>query len=394
MLLQNIYTLNIEETWLRAAYVNIVASLLKYARDPSSNIDPFTARFMGIDAVENSMEEYRAFLEVTSYFWASKGGRGALMEKIVEAAAGTTSGRGKYLSAIPNWIASVKHIQDVKQWKTTGSAPELTFDLLNVIGDRLVILEIKNRVDSGGTAAREEALAKKFIKLAETIQNGTPVYIVDGVDMDIAQTFLGLGIKRLEMHEGFLFNAKGKEATIEDDMLKGQRKRLLQEYFKKHNDRFSVRLIYDSSKQKLSFEKDGLFVTLDLQYGSDVIRKFTHEQLNLGEVGSKVFRKKWDDIWLSLKMAISQTLLLRHGKSIISELDHSLTKKADPTFRRHFENFMTNPEDIKSLSECVRVIKQRIESLSATTDGDIADCIYAYAGAHYPFKRFKSYTNV
>lgn len=38
----------------------------------------------------------------------------------------------------------------------------LKFDLLNVIDDRLVFLEIKNRVDSGGTAAREEALAKNI----------------------------------------------------------------------------------------------------------------------------------------------------------------------------------------------------------------------------------------
>jgi hypothetical protein len=136
-------------------------------------------------------------------------------------------------------------------------------------------------------------------------------------------------------------------------------------------------------------------VTIDLLYGSDVTRNFTHEQLNLGKVVSKVFRNKWDDIWLSLKMAISQrTLLLRNGNSIISEIDRSLTKKADPTFRAHYEKFLTNPEDIKSLSECVRVIKQKVGSISATTDGDIADCVYAYAGAQYPFKRFKSDMNV
>lgn len=230
------------------------------------------------------------------------------------------------------------------------------------------------------------------------IQNGIPVYIVDGVDMDIAQTFLGLGIKRLEMHEGFLYNAKGDEATIEDDRSKGfygQSKRLLEEYFKKHNNRFSVRLTYDASSQKLSFEKDGLFVIIDLLYGSDVTRNFTHEQLDLGKVLRKVFRKRWDDIWLSVKMAISQrTLLLRNGNSIITEIDRSLTKKADPSFRAHYEKFLANPEDVKSLSECVRAIKQKIGSLSAAADGDIADCVYAYAGAHYPYKRFKSNVKV
>jgi hypothetical protein len=33
-------------------------------------------------------------MEVTSYFWGSKGGRGALMEKIIAAAAGATAANG------------------------------------------------------------------------------------------------------------------------------------------------------------------------------------------------------------------------------------------------------------------------------------------------------------
>jgi hypothetical protein len=110
LLLQNPSTLNREETWLREAYANIVSNLLEYATDPSSNIDPFAAKFMGIEAVENNREEYRAFMEVTSYFWGSKGGRGALIEKIMAAAAGTTAANGILLSKIPTWIASIKGI--------------------------------------------------------------------------------------------------------------------------------------------------------------------------------------------------------------------------------------------------------------------------------------------
>jgi hypothetical protein len=37
------------------------------------------------------------------------------------------------------------------------------FDLINIIDDRLVLLELKNRVYSGGTATREEALSNKFL---------------------------------------------------------------------------------------------------------------------------------------------------------------------------------------------------------------------------------------
>jgi hypothetical protein len=74
LLLQNPSTLNREESWLREAYANIVSNLLEYATDPSSNIDPFASKFIGLEAVENNKEEYRAFMEVTSYFWSSKGG--------------------------------------------------------------------------------------------------------------------------------------------------------------------------------------------------------------------------------------------------------------------------------------------------------------------------------
>jgi hypothetical protein len=166
---------------------------------------------------------------------------------------------------------------------------------------------------------------------------------------------------------------------------------MLEEYFKKHNNRFSVKLTYDAITQKLSFEKDGLFVIINLLYGSDVTKNFTHEQLDLGKVLNKVFRKKWDDIWLSVKMAISQrTLLLRNGNSIINEIHRSLTGKTDSTFRAQYERFLATPEDVRSLSECVGIIRQKIGSLSAIDDGDIADCVYAYAGAHYPYKRVKS----
>lgn len=405
LLLQNPTTLSREESWLREAYSNIVSNLMTFATNPSSTFDPFSAKFMGLEATENN--KYRAFMEVTSYFWGSKGGRGALLEKVIAAAGGTSAANGIHLSKIPEWVASVKDIKDIKDWKVTGSDPKLKFDLLNVIDDRLVFLEIKNRVDSGGTAAREEALAKKFLKLAEMIQNGVPVYVGDGIDMDIAQAFLGLGIKKLEMHAGFLFNVNGNEATMHDDRSKGfytQSKRLLEEYFRRHNNRFSVKLVYDTDNQRLSFEKDGLAVVVDLLYGSDVTRNFTHEKSDLGSVLNKVFRRKWDDIWLSVNLAISQrSLLLSEGNNIINEIGKALTDKANPEFITNYDKFVATPEDVQSLKECVKIIKQKVNqskkpnqssSKADIKDEDIVDCIYAYAAAHSPYKKVKSSVQV
>jgi hypothetical protein len=39
---------------------------------------------MGVDSIEyDNKYQYQALLETTSYFWASKGGRGSLLEKII-----------------------------------------------------------------------------------------------------------------------------------------------------------------------------------------------------------------------------------------------------------------------------------------------------------------------
>jgi hypothetical protein len=407
LLLQDPSSLSREELWLREAYATIVSNLMRFATDPSSTFDPFSSKFMGLEAVESNKHEFRAFMEVTSYFWGSKGGRGALLEKVVAAAGGITAANGLHLSKIPDWIASVKKMKEVSEWKVTGSAPQLKFDLINVIDDRLIFLEIKNRVDSGGTAAREEALAKKFLKLCELIQNGERIYVGDRVEMDIAQTLLGLGIKKVEMHAGFLFNVNGNEASINDDRSNGfytQSKRLLENYFKKQNHRFSVKLAYDESLQRLSFEKDGLIVVVDLLYGSDVTRNFTHEKLNLNSILNKVFTRRWDDIWLSLNLAVSQrSILLKQGNNIFSNLQELLSVQKDRRFADYFDKFVANPDDPKKLAACVEAIKRcnMIVSYSARTSSDvdlsdeeIADCIYTYAASCGQRKKVKSLVKV
>jgi hypothetical protein len=44
------------------------------------------------------MLQYQALLETTSYFWASKGGRGSLLEKIITLLGNSYSANGATLS--------------------------------------------------------------------------------------------------------------------------------------------------------------------------------------------------------------------------------------------------------------------------------------------------------
>jgi hypothetical protein len=61
----------------------------------------------------------------------------------------------------------------------------------------------------------------KYLTLCKVIQDGEKVYVGDDLEMDMAQSLLSLGIKKVEMHAGFLFGVDGKEATIESDRTKG-----------------------------------------------------------------------------------------------------------------------------------------------------------------------------
>jgi len=404
LLLQNPSTLAKEESWLRDAYANIVLNLMQFALSAPSVFDPFSSKYYGLESVQYNKHEYQAFLEVTSYFWASKGGRGALLEKVIAVESGTNSANGVSLTQIPELIQSAKGIKELSRWRLWGTAPRLKFDLVNIIDNKIVFLEIKNRVDSGGTAAREEALAKKFLTLCRIIQNGEKIFVKnDTHETDVAQMLLGFGIKALEMHTGFLFNIDGNEATIDSDKshgFYGASRQLLTTYHLKENHRFSVNLNYDESLQKLSFEKDGLAVSVDLLYGSDVTRRFTKDQLILGTVLGNVFTRKWDDIWLSLNLAIAQrALLLEYGTNHIKEIKNIKEKEtSNSEFEIYYKKFISDQEDMQSLSECVRIVKEKpnvrrlpipSSSVADTLDTQLADCIYAYA-AYTSHKKIRS----
>ncbi len=404
LLLQSLSSLTNEEIWLRKAYLNIVSKLAEFATNPSDSFDPFSAKFMGLESIERNKHEYRAFMEVTSYFWGSKGGRGALLEKVIAAAGGSSAANGMLLSQIPQWIGNIRNSKYIKEWRVTGSAPKLKFGLLNVIGGRLVFLEIKNRVDSGGTAAREEALAKKFLALCKAIQNGDKVYVGDDVEMDIAQALLALGIKKVEMHAGFLFSVDGSEATLESDKSKGffgQSRKLLGDYYRAQNHRYSVKLTYDEAFQRLSFEKDGLVVLLDLLYGSDVTRAYTPDRVDLRAVLHKVFARKWDDVWLSLNVAIvERALLLEFGSNHMIRIQEIL--KNAPSYSsliKSFTSFTADSTRMDSLTDCLSIIKEDesirkfpAPSSSAVDSLDtlLTDCIYICAVARPRPKKVKS----
>lgn len=202
------------------------------------------------------------------------------------------------------------------------------------------------------------------------------------------------------MHLGLLFNIDGNEATIEsdkNDSYYGESRRLLTEHYQEQNHRFSENLKYDESLQRLSFEKGGLAVSIDVLYGNDVTKAFTRDHLTLSAALRNVFTRNWDDIWLTLTTAISQRVLLLkyHTNHIIQIKNIKETEPPASDFGTCFKRFAANQEDMQSLSECVRIVREKADiselpipssSVADSLDSQLADCLYVYAAYTSPKK--------
>jgi hypothetical protein len=404
LVLENSSTLTREEKELRKAYINIVSNLTEFTLTVVPYFDPFSAKYSGIESVQYNKHDYQVLLEVTSYFGSSKGGRGRLLEKVIAFESGPNAASGKSLAQIPKLLESRRDVKERSQWQLADNAPKIKFDLVNIIDNRIVLLEIKNRVDSGGTAARREVLTNKFFKLSKIILDGKKVFVKDNnTTMDFAQTLLEHGINEVEMHLGLLFDIDGYEATIEsdrDDGYYGESRGLLTDYHQEQDHRFSENLKYDESLQRLSFEKDGLAVSIDVLYGSNVTKAFTKDHLTLDTTLKNVFTRNWDDIWLTLTTAISQRVLLfkYHTNHIMQIKNIKETESPSSDFGTCFRRFVANQEDMESLSECVRIVREKANisklpipssSVADSLDLQLADCIYVYA-AYTSHKKVRS----
>lgn len=284
-----------EELWLKEAYANIVFNLAGSTLAVVPKFDPISSKFMGIHSEKYNQFEYQGLLEATSYIWASKGGRGALLEKAIASFGGTHAANSVPLKKIPSMIIAQKKALDsvpvTTDWKIQDSYKKLKFDLVNIIGDSIIILELKNRVDSGGTAAREEALSKKFFALCQVIEQDQKIFEHRGMKYSLSDALNSLGIKNLELYVGLLYGVYGKEAIADDDRKDGfysRSKTMIQEFgIKPHR----TKITYD--ELGLSFSHGGINVVVKMLYGNDVIHRFLRKSIDIDVVMEKVFAKIW-----------------------------------------------------------------------------------------------------
>jgi hypothetical protein len=262
--------------------------------------------------------------------------------------------------------APIHHTQNRAQLSIKSNIKRLKIDLVNIFHDKLILLELKNRVDSGGTSAREEALSK-FFTICRAIESGEKVFVYAENEYDFAELFQKLGINKIEMCLGLLFNINGKEATIEADRLHGfyssSRTRMKNYLSERHDDVNDLK--FDESKLTLSFKKHSVSVSIEMLYGDEVIQRFSSKNYDLTKLLEKAFSKSWDDIRLVFNITVSQrALLLKNRRNYMTQLKD--LKENDERFKTLFDGLCNDSSDPKTLSNLVEYTLDKLDSSSTS----------------------------
>ena len=359
------------EEWLYNAYKNIVSKIVSVSVDKGSRIDPFASQFMGLKSVMPDHAHYHALLEVTSYFWGSKGGRGSLLEKTVRLLAGDKAVHNKKLSDFlsDNLPADLKGTVSRKFTKK--------FDLINMVnGKKIVLLEIKNRIDSGGATGRRDAL-NKFTALCNEIENNTIMFTDHDTNKEytLPELLAQMGITEFEMLLGLFYNTHGGLATIEHDKKwgwYGESKKLVEDYAKRHFETTN-----DLDYLRLQFKKSGVQFTIQTVFGDEPTMRFTGNTITLNDVLKRVFPQDWDDIWLALTVGIKQKqILLDKGKNHFTEFDRF---RELPEFQKNINTLRIYNNDSMTVDKIVCDVVNMFADSELDTDKEtISDCLYVW----------------
>jgi hypothetical protein len=393
-------------------YKNILQNFVELMIDPKAiEFDPVSRVFSGLESASEDVKHYyEALLGVTSYYQAAKGGRGRYIEKKFSSIAETCSLDIK-LSELPLWLSypllhrkkgiftlqglssEEKSILRKSEWDWLGEKEdEETIDLGNIFKDTVTFVELKNRVDSGGTAARREIWNKKFKTFLILISNAKKKLYRKGFHIfSLIELFKYFGIKHIEFYIGILFDTEGKPATRESDKEKGF-------YSSSEEGYRDLKVIINSLQNVQIINEDFGSLTFDIYVKGfeEISVKFSSIYGN--EIPKALFKKeysildllilRYDDIWLGQLTAINErTFLLKFQENCTHIIKHIF--KRDFEARRLYDEFITSEGDenvlIKLVSYLLKKYSENFKTIyipfGKQKDEYIADIIQVLASA-------------
>ena len=333
-------------------YKNILENFKKLCIDiKEKSFDPVAKVYDGLLSVPNETREYyEALLGVSSYYQHSQGGRGKYIEKKI-ASSFETCTLDISLSKIPYWLTypslhkkqglftqralsrEEKEKLRTIEWEWLGDR-DVNTDVGSIISEEntIVLVEIKNRVDSGGTAARREIwTSEKFGLYFDYLINNEKIFQKNLNKYSLSELLESFGINNLEIYIGILFDTNDSTATIESDRIKGFYSSSKQgfEYLKnKISQNSSIYIInedLDNLFMELGLSYSKLKIKIGALYGDDITLKLFRQKFPV----SDLLLLKYDDIWLSQLISIDErTILLKYNmnytKIFIDLLDRNV----------------------------------------------------------------------
>jgi len=345
--------LDLGQMLLYKPYKNILANFKELCIDVNAKgFDPVAKVYDGLLSVPSEIREYyEALLGVTSYYHHSQGGRGKYIEKKIASSFETCS-LDIELSKFPLWLenpllhkkkgiftleglsSDEKEILRTNEWDWLGDR-DVTTDVGSIIQNEktIVLVELKNRVDSGGTAGRREIwTSEKFGIFVEYLKSNKKLFRKSHKEFSLAELLESFGIENFELYMGVLFDINDNPATIQSDKSNGFYSSSKQgfEYLKNMIMQSSTMKIVNEDPENLQMELSlsysNLKVKIGALYGNDITLKLFRKSFPV----SDLLLLKYDDIWLSLLVTIEErTILLKYRRNFTTTFLDLLSKDKD-----------------------------------------------------------------
>ena len=365
-------------------YKNILENFVNLATERSAtDFDPISRIFDGLESISDDMKHYyEAFLGVTSYYQHSNGGRGKYVEKKISSVVETCSMNIK-LSNLPLWFeypkihrkkgistqsgltSEEKSIVRKIEWDWLGTEDETT-DVGNLLLEErtLILVELKNRVDSGGTAGRREIWTKKFKTILLYLFNGRKLYRKERDEYSLSQLLSAFNIDKLEIYIGILFNVEGTPATKEGDRKKGFYSSNVEGYndlknFVESNPNIQIKS-EDSDNLRLDLElmEGDIQIEIGAIYGNTIPNVLFRRDYSVNDL----LLLKYDDIWLSQLLSIDErAFLLKHDKNCMTIFINLL--KRDRSLRIKYDGLVDSECEESRLNDIIEYLLSRYRDL-------------------------------
>ena len=345
--------LDVGQKLLYEPYKNILVNFKKLCIDINAkDFDPLAKVYDGLLSVPSEIREYyEALLGVTSYYHHSQGGRGKYIEKKIASSFETCS-LDIELSKFPFWLEypylhkkkgiftqqglslDEKKILRTIEWDWLGDR-DVSTDVGSIIQDEktIVLVELKNRVDTGGTAGRREIwTSEKFGIFVEYFKSNKKLFRKSHKEFSLAELLESFGIENFEIYIGVLFDTGDNPATLQSDKTNGfyssskQGFEYLQKLIKQSSKMKIINKDPENLQMELNLSYSSLKVKIGALYGNDITLKLFRKSFPV----SDLLLLKYDDIWLSQLITIEErTILLKYHKNFTTTFLDLLNRDRD-----------------------------------------------------------------